>query len=126
MDHDLLPLIKALREDGKFNISIATSGHKAVPDTYLLRYQCRLSVSPHDPGKWVQMVGDELNIVPGLAGYRLSDFIAKMQSTPNAFRAKRVTPCEGLLSTVSECFEFVRRNRGWTMGVQAHKQWGLP
>lgn len=125
MDYDLLPLIQALREEGKFNITIATSGHKEVPDAYTMRYGCRLNVSPHDPSKWVQMTGDELNIVPGLNGYPLSAFIYKLKTTPHAFRSKRVTPCDGLLSTVLDCREFVRWNKGWTMGVQAHKQWNL-
>jgi organic radical activating enzyme len=125
LDHDLLPLIQALREEGRFNITIATSGHKPVPDAWVYRYGCRLNVSPHDPAKWVQMTGDELNIVPGLNGYRLSAFMDKLNATPHAFRAKRVTPCEGLDSTVDECRAWVMKNRGWTMGSQAHKQWRL-
>lgn len=34
------------------------------------------------------------------------------------------TPCDGKSETIAECVEFVNANRGWWLGVQAHKQWG--
>lgn len=124
LDHDLEPLVSAIRDAG-FWVSIATSGHIRVPDRLRYWHQCRICVSPHDPAKWVEMVGDELNIVPGLAGHSLAEFVDHMAKTPNAFRAKRVTPCDGIHGAVAECVDFVAKNCGWTLGVQAHKSWGV-
>lgn len=123
LDHDLEPLVSALRET-EFWISIATSGHIAVPDRLKYWHQCRICVSPHDPAKWVEMTGSELNIVPMLAGYPLSAFVDHLAKTPHAFGSKRVTPLGGIVSTL-ECVEFVQKNYGWTLGVQGHKSWGV-
>lgn len=124
LDHNLEPLVSAIRDAGFF-ISIATSGHNPVPDRLKYWHQCRICVSPHDPSKWVEMVGDELNVVPMLAGHSLQSFIDHMSKTPSGFRSKRVTPCDGKPETAAECVDFVMKNYGWELGVQAHKSWGV-
>ncbi len=123
-DHDLLPLVDALRK-ACLPVHIATSGHHPICDSILYRYGCSISVSPHDPAKWVHFAGDELKIVPGLNGFGLMDF-AKVLERLHGFRSKWVFPCDGKPETVKECQDFVLHNRGWRMGSQAHKQWGLP
>ena len=129
MDHDLLPLLECLEtppdDPWRLNVCLATSGHKEVPSTFIHRYRVWLSVSPHRPNEWKQMTGDELKIVPQLAGHSLAEFFQVMTETNHGFRSKWACPCDGRPETVKECRDFVCQNATWRMGGQLHKQWGI-
>jgi 7-carboxy-7-deazaguanine synthase len=118
-DHELAPLSYLLRRMG-FRVALATAGHKPITS----RLADFLSVSPHDPAKWVQMEGDELKLVPALNGHSLIDFADKAEL--GQFRARWVVPCDGRPETVTECLNWVKDRQGWRLGTQAHKGWYLP
>ena len=123
MDHNLYPLLDALAKVGCWN-ALATAGHKLVPDSWRMsatRQVSYLSVSPHDPTRWKQKVGNELKIVPGLNDFNIKDFTFDNIS----FGHKFVQPCEGKPESLAECFELVKSNATWRLSVQAHKQWGV-
>lgn len=116
-DHDLAPLLKALRDRG-FRVAVATAGHRLMmvrPDF--------LSVSPHSPDSWRVVSGSELKIVPGVNGHSIEAFRAKAEMS--AFGARYVQPCEGKPETVRQCVEWVVQNPGWRLSIQAHKVAGL-
>lgn len=118
-DHrELDELIAAIWRDG-FKTALATTGHKKIN-----RHVSWLSVSPHDPSKWIQKSGDELKIVPGLNGYGLKDFAIDDMMLP--FDNKFVSPCDGKPETVNECVQFVESHPSWKMTGQMHKLWNLP
>lgn len=121
-DHEWLwGLTEHLKSVG-YCVAVATAGHKRCPETWERTGPTWLSVSPHDPSKWVQFSGAELKVVPGLNGFSLADFNL---SRPLYFGKKFVQPCAGIPETVAECQRFVEDNPGWLMTVQAHKQWGV-
>jgi 7-carboxy-7-deazaguanine synthase len=118
-DHDLTDLLQQLHNAG-FRVALATAGVRQLD--YATPIQPRfLSVSPHDPARWVQKAGDQLNLVPGLNGFRLADFDLKGAH----FAHQYVTPCDGKPETLAECLEWVYTRPGWKLNVQAHKSWGL-
>ena len=122
LDRDLMPLVAALRDEGMF-VALATSGHHEVPPAVQLGVHW-LSVSPHDPAKWVQFEGHELKLVPGLAGTGLADFESHLERV--AFGHYFAQPCAGLLPSIAECVEFVKRHHPrFRLGAQAHVSWGL-
>lgn len=121
-DHDLTPLVQALRKTGKF-IAIATSGVRKLPQRWEDGGPDWYSVSPHSVDKWTMRYGQEVKLVPGLNGLRLADFDVVADGLN--FGAFYVQPCEGVPSSVSECVDWVNRHPNWRMTVQAHKQWGL-
>lgn len=119
-DHDIAPLVARLNSAG-LKVALATSGHRRVAyrDIFPLSW---LSVSPHDPAKWVQLHGSELKIVPGLKGdTRIRDFAVPR----DGFQHRFVLPCDGKPETVQECVEWVEANPTWRMTVQAHKLWSM-
>ncbi|HEY0369355.1 MAG TPA: 7-carboxy-7-deazaguanine synthase QueE, partial [Chthoniobacterales bacterium] len=59
-DHNLLSLVAALRAKN-FSIALATSGIRPVAVEVDW-----LSVSPHDPARWLQLSGSEVKLVPNL------------------------------------------------------------
>lgn len=124
-DHDLSPLIKALRASGLF-VALATAGHKDLPESWKEDAPHFLSVSPHDPEQWRVFCGNELKLIPGLKGHHLLDFDLVLKERQAAFGEKFVVPCAGLPGTVEECRQWVETHEGWKMGVQAHKVWGIP
>lgn len=122
---DLRPLIAELRRAG-FRIALATSGTRKL--TYY--GSCFggpefLSVSPHAFGdRWAQRSGDQLNIVPGLNGLRLTD-LTELELQGTYFGRRYITPCDGRSESLAECVEWVKKNPGWLLGEQSHKLWGL-
>jgi 7-carboxy-7-deazaguanine synthase len=122
-DHEnLWPLIELLKGRG-FLVALATAGHKPCPDSWERHGPNYLSVSPHDPGKWVQHSGHEVKIVPGLNGFSLDDF--GLNNRQLRFAHQYVSPCDGKPETVEECVRFVESNLGWLMTTQAHKAWRM-
>ena len=116
-DHELMPLVVALRWWG-FHLALATSGHRPV-----LSCWDWVSVSPHDPAQWQQKAGHELKIIPGLNGFRLSDFSDALTGTSFAYRY--AIPCDGVPESLTDCLEWVQRRPEWRLGIQAHKQWNI-
>lgn len=116
-DRDLGPLIDALNAAG-LRVALATSGHLPVP--WGVDW---LSVSPHVPAWWTLKTGDELKLIPQLAGFGLADFAPYLSGS--AFRNLFVSPCDGRPETVAECVAWVEANPRWRMTTQAHKRWGL-
>lgn len=85
-DHDLRPLLGALR-DRRFSTAVATSGHaRMIPPVDWL------SVSPHDPAKWVQTYGNEVKIVPGLHGLDIDDWRRAFPDDVTDFMYRYVQP----------------------------------
>lgn len=117
-DHDDLgALLRALAcED--YKVALATSGVR--PARYPVDF---LSVSPHDFKVWVFRRGSQLNLVPGLNGLRLEDW---PEGADVGFTYRYVTPLCGSAESLAECLAWVRQRPGWRLGVQAHKQWGVP
>lgn len=124
-DHDLSPLVRELRSL-RLSLALATAGGRSLPPRYEPGGFDFVSVSPHDPAKWVQRSGTQLNVVPGLNGFSLADFVPLLREFGHAFAHRFVTPCAGKPETVAECVGWVSGNPGWKLGVQAHKLWGLP
>lgn len=116
-DYDLRHLVSALRSK-QMQVALATSGHRRVDADVDF-----LSVSPHDPAKWLQKSGTQLNLVPSLNGFSLADFEPFLSDI--RFDYLFVTPCAGNPKTVQECSDWVKTHAGWRMGVQAHKTWGI-
>lgn len=125
-DHDLNPVVDGLHGMG-VHVAVATAGVRPVKVGRAGGGVDFLSVSPHDIGdKWVLRRGDQINIVPGLNGLRLSDLNGVDVS---GFSHRFVTPmagAEGKPANLQECIEFVTTRSGWRLGVQAHKGWMLP
>ena len=121
-DYDLWPLLESLRLCGK--IALATSGHK--PLGAWGRLVDFLSVSPHDAAQCVLWRGSQVNLVPGLNGLRLADFISKVEDMEHGFASHYVTPLSGSAESLQECLQWVKQHSRWRVGIQAHKAWGLP
>lgn len=126
-DHDLAPLVTALRAKG-YKLALATAGTRKMQEGLAWGGFDFLSVSPHRMDDWVQRSGSQLNVVPGLHGLRLEDVaITDVSGFPPGGRF--VTPLvdrEGRPSNLRECLEFVRSRPGWRLGYQVHKWWGMP
>lgn len=97
----------ALQTEG-YKVAIATAGTRQ-----LLPGWDFVSVSPHSTDLQ-QREGDQANIVLNLNGLQSIDGMDLSQ-----FGVKYITPCGNL----QECIEFVLKNPGWRLGIQAHKVW---
>lgn len=129
-DHDLAPLVNALHERG-FKVAIATAGVREVASGLAWGGVDFLSVSPHDPARWMVRRGDQLNLVPGLNGLSLTDptLLAILADKEVYFSHRYVTPLWGDPASLEACRWWVQCRRGWKLGVQAHKAgagWGVP
>lgn len=123
-DHDLRPLLGALRAK-RFSIALATSGHsRAIPPVDWL------SVSPHNPDKWLQTYGNEVKWVPGLGGLSLDDMLARFPDDRTDFMYRYVQPLwkdDGEdRESLAQCLEFLRTHPNWSLSRQDHKWWGQP
>lgn len=127
MDHDLTELLAALRQTGR-RIALATSGIKSVrwPLASWVGGVDFLSVSPHSVDGWAQREGDQLNLVPGLNGLSLDVIREAALEFGGRFAHRYVTPLAGSPESLASCLDWVGRYKGWRLGVQAHKAWGLP
>ncbi|HEV3410689.1 MAG TPA: 7-carboxy-7-deazaguanine synthase QueE [Chthoniobacterales bacterium] len=122
-DHNLTPLIDALRAK-QFSIALASSGHRQVAVSVDW-----LSISPHDPAKWVQLSGDEVKLVPGLNGFGIEDFRAAQPDEQTDFRYRYVQPLSREKQEDPEslrvCLEFLRTNPNWRLSRQDHHYWSV-
>lgn len=112
-----IELLRAVLQAEGYKVAIATAGVKPLSNQWDF-----ISVSPHTKD-FVQRTGHQLNVVPRLNGFSLDD-LTKLDVS--GFDSKYVTPCDGDLSTIDECADFVLGNPTWKLGVQAHKVWGQP
>ena len=122
-DHDLTPLVEALR-GRRFSIALASSGHRRVLTTVDW-----LSISPHDPAKWVQTSGSEVKLVPGLNGFSIGDFRAAHPDDETEFTYRYVQPLSlgkrEDAESLRTCLEFVQANPNWSLSRQDHHYWGV-
>ena len=121
--HDLRPLLLELSKAG-FATAVASSGnHRIIPPIDWL------SISPHDPSKWVQTYGNEVKIVPGLNGFDIDDFLNTHPDSQTDFMYRYVQPlwnmekdCEDRES-LKACIQFLKHNPNWSLSRQDHKFW---
>ncbi len=122
-DHDLESLIGALRAK-RFSIALASSGHRRVVSAVDW-----LSISPHDPAKWVQTSGQEVKVVPGLNGFAIDDFRAAHPDDETGFKYRYVQPLSidkrEDPASLRVCLEFVQANPNWALSRQDHHHWGV-
>jgi len=122
-DQDLRPLLGALRKR-RFSIALATSGHRRfIPPVDWL------SVSPHDPGKWAQLYGNEIKLVPGLHGFSIGDFLRAHPDSETDFLYRYVQPLwlDGAESpqSLAACKAFLAGEPNWALSRQDHKHWSV-
>ena len=122
-DHNLVALIGALRRR-RFSIAVASSGHRRmIPPVDWL------SISPHDPAKWVQTYGNEVKIVPGLNGFSIDDFRSAHPDDQTDFMYRYVQPLsigkQEDSASLRRCLEFVKSNPNWALSRQDHHYWGV-
>lgn len=122
-DHDLEPLVRALRARN-FSIALASSGHRQV-----VAEVDWLSISPHDPAKWVQTRGSEMKIVPALNGFSIEDFRRAHPDEKTEFEHRFVQPLSLGKNedpqSLRACLEFVRQNPNWSLSRQDHHYWNV-
>ena len=122
--HNLRPLLSML-SSLRYSTAIATAGHRRmIPPVDWL------SVSPHNPSKWIQTYGNEVKIVPGLNGFDIDDFLRVHPDSQTDFMYRYVQPlwdmekdCEDRES-LRCCFQFLKGNPNWSLSRQDHKLWG--
>lgn len=121
--YDLAPLAESGRRLG-LKVALATAGQRHVRRE-LFDF---VSVSPHSVGPaWLLREGEQVNFVPGLNGLRLED-LAGLDLSGFPPNGRFVTPPadrDGRPRMVRECLGFVTANKGWRLGCQAHKWWGV-
>ena len=115
LDQNLRDLNKALWS-AEFKPCVATSGVHETDSNWWC-----LSVSPHTVDFKVR-AGYEIKLVPGLNGLDINAVDLSTISFGNKF----VQTLEGGEKSLSDCLEFLKRNRHWRMSPQCHKQWRLP
>ncbi len=119
-DHQLFPLLDLLKCEAR--IALVTSGRKSLGAA--ARIIDFLSVSPHGmPDELHVRNGNQVNLVPNLGGTNLTSWA---DFDFSGFEHKWVTPKFGDADSFEQCQKWLRSYRGWRLGVQAHKTWGLP
>ena len=124
-DHPLTDLLWSFQHR-YCKTALATSGSKDLRGAD--KWLDFLSVSPHGkpgdlsvlPGSVHRYVETQINLVPGLNGLQLSDWVLSGLSD---WKHRWVTPMDS--AHVPECMAFVQENPGWRLGIQAHKTWGV-
>ena len=122
-DHDLWPLIRALRAQ-RFAVAVASSGHRRMvaPVDWL-------SISPHHPAKWVQTFGSEVKIVPGLNGFSIEEFRDAHPDDRTDFMYRYVQPLsiekQEDPESLRVCLAFAKANPNWALSRQDHHHWGV-
>ncbi len=122
-DHDLRPLLGALRER-RISIALATSGcRRFIPPVDWL------SISPHDLDTR-QMYGQEVKLVVGLNGLDPWAWLRKFPDDQTDFMYRYVQPVwrSGAEdpAALEMCLEFLREQPNWSLSRQDHKYWNVP
>jgi len=123
LDHELRPLIKALRKEC-ISIAVASAGHhRLIPPVDWM------SISPHDPARFLQTYGNELKLVEGLHGMDLKDFLIKHPDDETDFMYRYVQPMsrDGLEDegSFNRCMEFLKENPNWALSRQDQYHWSV-
>lgn len=123
-DHDLKPLIAALRSHG-FSVAVAISGHKRlIPPVEWL------SVSPHNSDLIYQTYGNEIKLVDGLNGLDMNEWIQRYPDDKTDFFYRYVQPMSirGIEQKDSlwRCKLFLERHPNWALSRQDHNIWMMP
>ena len=100
-----------------FKPVLATSGVRAVEDRWWW-----VSVSPHNRA-FVQRIGGEMKLVPGLNGLSLADM--EIIDSSADFAHYFVQPMVGSRESLEVCLEWLRDHPRYRMSAQSHKSWGL-
>lgn len=121
-DHDLKPLLKALRTAG-YSTALATSGvRRFIPPVDWL------SVSPHG-NHLQQRYGSEIKIVDGLGGLDLESWHAANPDDGNDFMYRYVQPLTigGIesKSSLERCLAFLKTRPNWSLSRQDHRHWSV-
>jgi 7-carboxy-7-deazaguanine synthase len=121
-DHDLVPLIRALRAS-RFSIAVATSGsRRMIPPVDWL------SVSPHG-NALAQRYGSEIKLVDGLGGLDLEYWNTENPDESNDFMYRYVQPLSigGVesKSSLQRCLDFLRTRPNWSLSRQDHRYWSV-
>lgn len=121
--YDLRPLLMSLKRL-RFSTAVASSGHhRIIPPVDWL------SISPHDPAKWLQLYGNEVKVVPGLNGFSIEDFAARWQNDEVRFLYQYVQPLWDMDAdredpeSLRECLSWLRHHPNWSLSRQNHKYW---
>ncbi len=124
-DHDLGPLLKALKSRG-YSTAVATSGvRRFIPPVDWL------SVSPHstDPARFQQRYGSEVKIVDGLNGVSLGDWSQRWPDDKTDFMYRYVQPMSvgGAEDPASlrRCLAFLKEHPRWALSRQDHHYWSV-
>lgn len=121
-DHDLRPLIRALRGHG-YSTALATSGvRRFIPPVDWL------SVSPHG-NHLQQRYGSEIKIVDGLGGLDLESWHEANPDDSNDFMYRYVQPITigGVesKSSLERCLAFLKTRPNWSLSRQDHRHWSV-
>jgi organic radical activating enzyme len=121
-DHDLKPLLRALRGHG-YSTALATSGvRRVIPPVDWL------SVSPHSP-EIVQRFGSEIKLVDGLGGIDLERWHNANPDDSTDFMNRYVQPLTigGVesKSSLERCLAFLRTRPNWSLSRQDHRHWSV-
>lgn len=121
-DHDLKPLLKALRS-AQYSTALATSGiRRVIPPVDWL------SVSPHTPNL-TQRFGSEIKLVDGLGDTDLERWHEANPDDSNDFMNRYVQPLtiSGVesKSSLNRCLAFLRTRPNWSLSRQDHRHWSV-
>jgi 7-carboxy-7-deazaguanine synthase len=121
-DHDLKPLLKALR-GAQYSTALATSGSRRfIPPVDWL------SVSPHTP-HLMQRYGSEIKLVDGLGDTDLERWHAANPDDSNDFMYRYVQPLTigGVesKSSLERCLAFLKTRPNWSLSRQDHRHWSV-
>lgn len=121
-DHDLRPLLKALRSE-HYSTALATSGSRRfVPPVDWM------SVSPHG-NHLKQRYGSEIKLVDGLGGMDPEGWNAANPDDGNDFMYRYVQPLtiSGVesKSSLDRCMAFLKTRPNWSLSRQDHRHWNV-
>lgn len=123
-DHDLLPLLRALKSEG-YSTAVATSGvRRLIPPVDWI------SLSPHShrPGEFHQRYASELKLVDGLNGLDLESWEAEWGTRVDAYyRYVQPLTVAGKEDpeSLARCLAFLRKRPKWALSRQDHVAWGV-
>ncbi len=125
-DHDLLPLLRALKQRG-YSTAVATSGvRRLIPPVDWI------SVSPHsaDAEQFQQRYGSEVKIVEGLNGLSLDEWYEKWPDDQTDFMYRYVQPMGTQLgedpASLRRCLDWLKKHPRWALSRQDHRYWDVP